>query len=222
MRERMMCVAAGLCASVGWATVPAHAEIISVNGQATLIARPGDAQLGVLTGNTTAFVWNEAQQVQISTPVTIDGVSPGLYASSLDFNFVDVAAGSIVNSHFVHFDTVGGSSHAVDGSITLSADILGVIAWNRQGSRHMDDSDAAFGLGTLFSTGLNRRGVFDSEDGSPPQEDAFTISADHRTLSFHLEVSSPYDEIRVLTAVPEPGALTALALIGIGFVRRRR
>ncbi|QOJ14841.1 MAG: PEP-CTERM sorting domain-containing protein [Planctomycetia bacterium] len=199
----------------------ARADIIGVGGSAMLIPRPADAQLGVLTSNTTAFAWNEAQGVTLAAPMTIDAAAPGMYGSALSFVFDTIGAGSVVSSHFIHFDTVGGSFQTVEGSVTFDADILGVIAWNRQEARHLDESDAAFGLGTIFSTEVARRGVFDVGDGTQGGEDWFTISPDQRTLAFHLQVSTPFDEIRVLT-VPEPAGLAALSLLGFAAFRRRR
>lgn len=200
----------------------ATASIVSTSGQATLISRPGDAQLNALTSNTTAFVWDEAQSVTLAAPVSIDASSPGLYTSSLSFVFATLPTGSVVSSQYVHFDTVGGTSHAVDGSITLDGTIVGVIAWNRAGFAHLDASDAVFGLGTLFSEGLVRRGVFDSGDGSAGNEDFFSIGSDLHTLTFHLEVTNPFDELRVLTTVPAPSVIPVLAIAGLVGVRRRR
>ena len=201
--------------------VVARAGIIGVGGSAMLIPRPADAQLGVLTSNTTAFVWNEAQDVTLAAPVTIDAAAPGLYDSALSFAFDTIGAGAVASSHFIHFDTVGGSFQTVDGSVTFDADIIGVIAWNRQEARHLDESDAMFGLGTIFSTEVARRGVFDVGDGTQGGEDWFSISPDRRTLAFHLQVSTPYDEIRVLT-IPEPFSGALLGLGSLAALRRRR
>ncbi|MCC6228548.1 MAG: hypothetical protein IT432_04900 [Phycisphaerales bacterium] len=197
------------------------ASIISTSGQASLIARPADAQLGSLTDNSTAFAWNEAQGVTIGSAVTIDAFAPGQYTSALSFSVGSIPAGSVLSSHLVHFDTVGGAAHTADGSITLDGIIVGVIAWNRPGAEHLNASDSAFGLGTLFSVGVNRRGVFDVGDGTPGNEDFFSISADRHTLSFHLEVSSPFDQVRVLTMVPAPSAVALLGMVGLVGLRRR-
>jgi hypothetical protein len=200
----------------------ATASIISTSGQATLIARPADAQLNALTSNTTAFVWNEAQNVTLASAVDTDASSPGLYTSSLSLVFGSIPAGSVVSSQFIHFDTVGGTSHTADGSITLDGTIVGIIAWNRPGFQHLDASDAAFGLGTLFSPGINKRGVFDAGDGSGGGEDFFTIEPDLHTLTFHLEVTTPFDEIRVLTAIPAPSTVPLLGFACLAGLRRHR
>ncbi len=197
------------------------ASIISTSGQTSLIARPADAQLGSLTDNSVAFVWNEAQGIAIGSALTIDAAAPGQYTSALSFSVGSIPAGSVLSSHLVHFDTVGGAAHTVDGSITLDGIIVGVIAWNRPGAVHLDASDAAFGLGTLFSVGVNRRGVFDVGDGTAGDEDFFSISPDRQTLSFHLEVSSPFDQVRVLTMVPAPSAVALLGMVGLLGLRRR-
>lgn len=204
---------------VALAASHASASIVSTSGQATLIARPGDAQLHNLTGTNT-YVWNEAQNVTVSSPVTIDASTPGFYGSSLSFAFSNIPLGTVVSSQFVHFDPP--TSGTADGSITLDGDIVGVIAWNRTGFGHLDASDAMFGMGTVFSAGIDRRGVFDVGDGTGGGEDFFTISADRRTLSFHLQVTNPFDEVRVLTMVPAPSVGVVLAIAGMSGLRRRR
>ncbi|GIK23584.1 MAG: hypothetical protein BroJett005_29980 [Ignavibacteriota bacterium] len=201
----------------------ASADIIGVSGAATLIPRPPDATAGAIESNTTAFVWNEAQGVTLAAPITIDASAPGLYDSALAFEFSTLPAGSIVSSHMIHFDTVGSQLHWVNGSVTLDADIIGVIAWNRPGQRHLGESDAPLGLDTLYEFDRDRRGVFDNGDGTIPGDEMFIISPDRRTLTFNLGVNFPYDQIRIVTtAVPEPGSLALLSLMGFAGLRRRR
>lgn len=205
------------------ATAPsASADIIGVDGDATLIPRPADATLGALESDSTAFVWNEAQGVTLAAPITIDASAPGLYDSALAFEFGTIPAGSVVSSHLIHFDTIGNDLHHVSGSVMFDADIIGVIAWNRPDERHLGESDSAFGLDTLLEFGRDRRGLFDTGDGTTPGEESFTISPDGRLLSFTLGVSFPYDHIRVITAVPSPATLPVMAAFGIGALRRRR
>ncbi|MBX3359834.1 MAG: hypothetical protein KF705_00105 [Phycisphaeraceae bacterium] len=211
-----------LAVALGCIAPIASADIISVGGAATLIPRPADATLGALESDTTAFVWNEAQSVTLGSPITIDASAPGLYESILDFETTTLPAGSVVSSHLIHFDTVGSELHWVNGSVVFDSDIIGVIAWNRPGQRHLGESDATFGLDTLLEPGRDRRGVFDDGDGTVPGDETFTISADRRTLSFNLGVSFPYDHIRVITAVPSPATLPVMAALGLGAMRRRR
>ena len=210
-------------AVVAGSAASATASIIGTTGAATLIARPANAQLNVLQSNTQAFVWNEAQGVTLTSPVVFNASAPGTYLSASSFVTGNLPTGTLANSHYISFDTVGGSSQVANGTVTFNANIIGVIAWNRPGSRDLDGSDAQFGLGTLFTINNDRRGVFDVDAGTAvPQDDSFTISADRRTLTFSLQVSSPFDQIRVVTAIPSPSAAALLGLGGLLAARRRR
>ncbi|HMQ14505.1 MAG TPA: PEP-CTERM sorting domain-containing protein, partial [Phycisphaerae bacterium] len=53
--------------------------------------------------------------------------------------------------------------------------------------------------------------------------DTFEISGDRTRLDFTLKFGAAYDEIRIITAaVPEPGSLVLLSLVGLAGLRRRR
>lgn len=174
----------------------ALADVKSTNGQAVLIPRPADAQLNApdLVSNTTAYVWNEVQNVQLASSVTIDASAPGVYNSESTLKFGSIASGTVVSSHMIHFNSVKNTDQTIFGEVTFDRKIVGVIAWNRPGSRHLDSSDSALGMGTLYTHNNDYRGVFEGKD-----KDNFSILGSGQKLAFHLSVSLPYDEVRVLT-----------------------
>lgn len=197
---------------------PGQAIIISTSGSANLISAPANAQLNVITSSTLARCWNEAQGFTLTSTLKLDAAASGSYTTEASLPSVQptVTAGTVVNSHYVHFDSPGGASASATGSVTFDQDILGVICKGDAGSSNktLDLSDY-LSSGTLYDDGLVDRGVELASNG-----DLFTISADRRTVNFHFAITEPGDRIRIVT-VPEPA--TVLILIsGLGILVNRR
>jgi hypothetical protein len=76
----------------------------------------------------------------------------------------------------------------------------------------LEQTDASLGApGTLYPTArFNREGEYQDRG----HYDYFEIGTDQRTLSFRWEVSTDVDQLRVITAVPEPRSLRML-IVGI-------
>ncbi|MBS0189861.1 MAG: PEP-CTERM sorting domain-containing protein [Phycisphaerales bacterium] len=200
-------IAAGSVVSLG------NAAIVAVGGQVTQIAQPLDARFNVLTNPNTAYCWNEIQNFALDRSVAIDAFAPGTYNQLGDLISASLTAGTVVNSHYIHFDVAPQTSASIQGRVRFDGQILGVIVLNEAGARHLDDSDF-LGAPTLFTQGNNNRGL---EFGS----DAFRLTISGDTIEFDLSITQPGDFIRVLT-VPGPGSL-ALAGFGLlGLSRRRR
>jgi len=93
---------------------------------------------------------------------------------------------------------------------SLDADIIGVIVRgdDRSDSRDRLDQSDWLSVGTLYSNGVNNRGLELSS------KEFVEISADRRTLSLAFHLSSPGDYVRVTTrAVPPRGSF---AIVGMG------
>ncbi len=193
-----------------------HGAIIGVAGQALQISQPSDAQLDVLTNTTTAFCWNELQDVALSQDVWVNAHSPGGYATSGSLVHTQILQGTRVRSHFIHFDAPPGGSGSIQGFVKFDRPIIGVIVLNLPGFRHLDDSDF-LGAPTLFTHGADARGM---EMGT----DSFTILGSGDTIQFSMGISQPGDFIRVLTEgdVPAPGTMTIAAMAALCSARRRR
>lgn len=199
------------CAA-GSAASLAGAAILSVGGQVTQIAQPADARLNVLTNPTTAYCWNEVQNFALDRAVAIDAFSPGTYNQASDLVTASLAIGTVVRSHYIHFDVAPQSSASIQGRVRFDSQIIGVIVVNESGARHLDDSDF-LGAPTLFTHGNNNRGLEWATD-------AFRITILGDTIEFNLSITQPGDFIRVLT-IPAPGALS-IAGMGLLCVSRRR
>lgn len=123
-----------------------------------------------------------------------------------------IAAGTIVNSHYVFFDP--GRSRRAIGYVDFDGDILGVL----DSRSDMEMTDALLGNANANYVSVNLRGL--------EAPDSFNIMGDRININFR--ASSPGDYIRVLTAasaVPEPSTwammIGGFGLVG-GAMRRRR
>ena len=121
-----------------------------------------------------------------------------------------------------------------DGSLTFDTDILGVIMTNHQATgpgnhrpRLLEISDAVLGNpGTTYPPlGFSERQL---ELGQGSESDRVTLSADRRTLTFHMVVQPTNDQLRILTApssnsaVPEPSSFAMVGLmLAVGAAVRR-
>ncbi len=162
------------------------------------------------------IAFNERTQYAIPNNVVVNLSAPGTADAANNFNPspTTIAAGTKADIFFFHSDPVGNGPENYAGSVTFSTNILGVIVT----SALLDATDASLGHpGTLYPTGLAARGLENT--------DTATLSADDRTLTFNFTTTAAVNEVRVLTAIPEPPTLvlggTGAAILLV-FGRRRR
>jgi hypothetical protein len=203
------------------AASPAAAAVITAPNVVE-IAAPGSTLEGDLEDNTLIRLFAEST-VTLASALTVDVTAPGIYqnGSAPIAASGSIAAGTKVDSYFIHFDPANGTQTGT-GSVTFDTDILGVLVYT---STLAAGSDGLLGApGTLYVTGANRGLEFG------PSEDVVTLSSDLRTLTLSLrEQSSRVDQLRVVVAspgslIPEPD--TALlfggGLLALAALRRRR
>lgn len=192
------------------------AAIVAVGGQVTQIAQPLNAQFNALTNPASAYCWDEIQNFALDRAVAIDAFSPGTYNQAGDLVTASLGVGTVVRSHYIHFDVLPQTSASIQGRVRFDSSIIGVIVINENGARHLDDSDF-LGAPTLFTHGNDNRGLEFATD-------AFRITILGDTIEFDLSITQPGDFIRVLTQgdVPAPGALTLGAFGALCGARRRR
>lgn len=210
---RLIAMLVGLLVASGGT---AHAVIIGTSGSATEIDAPASVAQGALESNAGFFVFEERLSIELISDLAVDTTAPGSYDAESDLDFGMILAGTLVDSHLIHFDPEGGSGSTLftAGSVTFANPIVGVIVLTAS----LDGSDALLGsLSTAYGPFVRRnfRGV--ELSGNPllnGDPDMFAISADRRTFSMdHVAVSQiAVDQFRVLTAVPEPGAASLISL----------
>lgn len=205
-------------ASPGPALAPAG--LIDTTGSTQMLTAPENVSLAEWESDGHTRLFQERQGDILGAAVNVDMSVPGearhgmLLASSST-----IAAGTAVDSWFLHQDKVGDGGHILTtGSITFDTDILGIIYTTES----LDETDSLLGaVGTLYGTGREMYRGLDLPNG---KHDAVSISDDRRTLTFTMLTADCSDQIRIITAaVPSPGAIALLALSGLaGRSRRRR
>jgi hypothetical protein len=205
VRQQMFCIGA-VVATCFWAG-PASAGIIHTTGQVDLLSSPpASVKAGKLQSNTDAFAFTEQTGLTLKTAVNVDITSPGTYKSVASLTPGTIAAGTPVESYFLHSDPPNNNS-MYDGSVTFSTPILGLIVL----SATLSSSDAQLGAtGTAYPSNDTGRGL-ELTNG----QDFVTLSSDRETLTFHFFTHDNVDQVRILTAVPEP---SSIALAGCGLI----
>ena len=192
---------------------PALADIIEVGGAAVIAEPPANIALNQWESNTEIRGFFERQTVLFSD-LALDHVASGLvnHESLLVPGFV--SAGTAVQSYLFHADSVAGFDALLSGYVVFDQPILGVLITTAS----MNGTDDFLGRpGVTYGNSPGRR-----LELPPGSLDTFEISADRTRLDFTLKFNLAYDEIRIITAVPEPGSLALLSLMGFTGMRRRR
>lgn len=166
---------------------------VAITATPVIAAAPASVVLGVNESDTLIKVFDEQQSVVLGSSLAFDqltDITPG-----------EIAQGTCVNSHYIHFDNVGESGKRGVGSATFDAPIIGLLTSDAT----LDATDATLGAGgTTYDNGLTNRGL---EQGAPTwnfQDIIFDVSGD--TLSFDLQVFNVFDGLRVITeCAEEPG-----------------
>ncbi|MFG0327577.1 MAG: PEP-CTERM sorting domain-containing protein [Phycisphaerales bacterium JB037] len=185
---------------------PAFAGIVSTTGQITQIPPPPLATQGPLY-SLHAWTWNERTNISLSGMPIDMSTNPSHSSSPVSGNYT-----GLVDSHFVHFDSI--TLTTVTGSVSFSTPIIGV-----QFRDHvLDLSDAPATTGTLYPTTFVERGWHDFSGSD-------FLDVNGSTLTFQMTASRfPYfHQVRVFTvATPAPGSLALLGLGGLAAIRRRK
>jgi hypothetical protein len=207
----------GIVVAAWFSAGTATADIIGTTGAIDIISSPPSVKPGQLTSNTNIFTFQEQSRLSLPTSVAVDITSAGTYASNASLTPGTIAAGTLVQSYFLHTDTASGSQ-MFDGSVTFSTPILGVMVL----SATLSNSDSTLGApGTTYPTNDSQRGLELSSD-----QDHVTLSSDLTTLTVHFFTHGNVDEVRILTAapVPEPTSLlvAACGVIAFPMAFRRR
>jgi hypothetical protein len=138
-----------------------------------------------------------------------------------------IVSGTKVSSYLAHFDAVGNRTSnpaPLSGSITFDSDVIGLIVL----SQAQNNTDAYPGLLSVSYPQQEPSRGLEIVVGGVGQDsnDEITLSADRRTVFLNLRTGMVQDEVRFITAAPEPGgallaSIAALRLVG-GRGRRKR
>ena len=180
----------------------ASAVVVSAIGASEYTGPSTNITNGSPTSNTEYLYVNEAQGVTLGSALTTDQGT--------------IAAGSIVDSHMIFLNRVGGALLDIDATFNFSGRILGTMS-DINGVNRLVPSDF---LGGIFTyTNFNNRGLENSDD--------FSIGGVNDTSLFaEFRVTQPGDWMRVVTVsnvpLPAGAVLMASGLAGFGLMRRRK
>ena len=180
-----------------------------------LASAPADVTRNVLESDTTIAVFVEKENHTLASSINVTPASAGLsFAGNSIPASSALAAGTLVNSYFVHGDRIGSSTTRVtlSGTLEFDSDILAVIVR----TSHHNSSDAELGApGTSYGGSLR---------GLENNNDLISISSDLRSIDIQLSFGTAADDVRIITAaspVPVPSALLLIALPLFGALRNR-
>jgi hypothetical protein len=200
--------------------LPAYADLFSSTGSVSVIAPPASVVVNSgLESNTLTYFFTEQRDLVLPSDVAVNITTPGTYNSNGSLTPGTIAAGTKVDSYYLHTDPVGQPSTGINyvGSVTFDTPILGVIVLDAQ----FNASNGLLGAaGTLYSA--SGQGL---ELGSAAGDDSVALSIDGETLSYNLETSTAADDIRIITAasVPEPsGWILLFTCAGLCVALRRQ
>jgi hypothetical protein len=203
----------------------AHTQTINYgNVQIWTGAFPSDLREGGFQDDNYAWLFTEHLNLPLSQGETVNAVNPGVYDADGDLGSFTILQGTVVNVYLLHSDPIGepNQPRVYQGSITFPFQILGVIARGRR----LRLTDPRLGVsGTQYAQSDNYRGYelgdWSGRDWGPER---FRISDDRYTLEFACGTTNVVDELRILTAVPEPASLLVLSagVAGLAGLRRWR
>ena len=165
-------------------------------GERTLaISAPQSVEPNRLENARYAMLFAEKAGVALAASLGVDAAAPGEYNMKTLMKPANIAAGTKVNSYYLHVDWVA-SPDAFDvmtGSLTFDAPILGVIAAEGK----LIKSDVLGANSTLYP-GARRT----LDRNAPTNLDRFWLSADMKTLRYEMQTSIACDSLRIITAMP--------------------
>lgn len=137
------------------------AAIDSTQGAVVESAPPVSVVDGKTESNSIILIFAEKQSFTLPTDISINISTPGNYSFDAFRPTPGIlSAGTVINIYFIHFDPVGRTFVDLNGTVTFSEDILGVIEFDSS----LDISDSTLGaVGTTYPTRRRNRGL---ESGS--------------------------------------------------------
>lgn len=198
-----------------------YGQIVSTTGAVVVTVPPSNVSSNQWESNTQIRAFAEEQNLtltqNVATDISVAGASPS--ATSENLSPSTIAAGTTIDSVMLHFDKVGSNSTVVGatGSITFAEPILGLLVL----SDSENATNSILGLpGVTYSTGGDHG--LGLNPGGGGNSDSVTLSDDLRTVTVDLNTNYYADDLRIVTAVPEPATLTMAATLAYLVQKRRR
>lgn len=181
------------------------------------ISAPASVVPGALTSASDVYIFFESTQ-ELADPLNVDIITPGLYNLANPDDPGVIPADTKVASYMIHHDSVGFLPNTAAVTYVFPQKVLGLII----NDRNLDTSDPIVGNpGTTYPTGLAYRGL---EVPYTFLNDVVFWNGNQVTVTGKSTTALVIDQIRVITAVPEPSTfvLAAMALPIVWLIRQRR
>jgi hypothetical protein len=146
------------------------------------------------------FLFVEKTNFVLTSPVHVDISAPGtVNTAPAQLTPLDIPAGTLVNSTYLHHDQPGISQNTQQVSISFDTDVLGIITLDSS----LVASNGQLGVPTtLYHTTSAGQGYELNTNGcstSPGIQDQIILSPNRRTITVCTNVYGAPDDIRVLT-----------------------
>ena len=165
----------------------------------SVIDPPPSVQVDMLTSSTLMFEFVEQTNFTLTSDVHVDITAPGTVVSSGQLTPLTIAAGTLVNSPYLHHDQPASTQNTQKASVTFDTDILGVIVLDAS----LVASNPQLGApGTAYHTSSAGQGYELTTNGCSTAsgvQDQITLSVDRRTVTVCTNVYGAPDDIRILT-----------------------
>lgn len=179
----------------------AAAFVSSTSGAVVFVGAPASVAPGAFQSPSSIFAFNERQGVTLASSLGVDITSAGLYDQASDLHPSTLAAGTVVDSHFLHSDNTPTGTVFRSGSVTFPTDIVGVMVTVSR----LNGSDILGAPGTVYPTGNINRSL---EIGQAPLPDII-ILPNLRTVQVALNTGNGFDQVRILTRHNNPPTANA-------------
>ncbi len=162
-----------------------------------LAAPPSNIAVGAYESDTHAFVFAERTNFVLPSDVTADFAQPGTYdqAGDLTGKVTTIAAGTVVNSYYVHVDQTDVGQPIIRATITFPDPIIGVILT----SAGLDASWSVLRVPTTTYPSGAAVGYELTGECPASSQDCVTLDADGHTLMLEASIYNVTDDLRVLT-----------------------
>ena len=208
-------------------TPSAQAGVTLVSGTGNLITNPNDMKYKANAyQDLTAQVnfWQEQEAYTLSSNLVVSMLPPASFpftnTSHFNVNTNVISSGTKIASYYFYFDPK--NTLDIEATFKFTNKILGIVSNERNNAAndHFELSD--YLIPGAVPTANKVTGWFEAR-GLEISSTVDTVRwLNDRELKFNWRASSPGDQLRVITAVPEPASMATLAIGAIALIRRRR